>query len=91
MLRWREQDKSWLALYKELLALRQRRIVPLQCGPGRYRMIGERAFEVSWGRLVLIANCSDARIEVKELPKGQPLWSNAPAGEPWSVDWWISG
>ena len=91
VLRWREQDRSWLALYKELLALRQRRIVPLKCGPGRYRMLAERAFEVSWDKLVLIANCSDARIEVHELPKGIPLWSNAPAGEPWSVDWWITG
>ncbi len=91
VLRWREQDKSWLALYKELLSLRQRRIVPLRCGPGRYRMLGERAFEVSWDRLVLIANCSEARIEVPHLPKGSPLWSNAPAGEPWSVDWWIPG
>jgi maltooligosyltrehalose trehalohydrolase len=91
VLRWREQDRSWLALYKELLALRQRRIVPLRCGPGRYRMLAERAFEVSWDKLVLIANCSDARIEVHELPKGSPLWSNAPAGEPWSVDWWITG
>ena len=91
VLRWREQDKSWLALYKELLALRQRRIVPLRCGPGRYRMLAGRAFEVSWDKLVLIANCADERIEVQDLPKGRPLWSNAPAGEPWSVDWWIIG
>ena len=90
VLRWREQDRSWLALYKELLALRQRRIVPLKCGPGRYRMLAERAFEVDWDGLVLIANCSDEPIEVKDLPKGTPLWSNAPAGEPWSVDWWIT-
>ena len=91
VLRWREQDKSWLALYKELLALRQRRIVPLKCGPGRYRMLAERAFEVSWDKLVLIANCADGRIEAQDLPEGSPLWSNAPAGEPWSVDWWITG
>jgi malto-oligosyltrehalose trehalohydrolase len=91
VLRWREQDRSWLALYKELLALRQRRIVPLRCGPGRYRMLAGRAFEVSWDKLVLIANCSDERLDIAELPKGTPLWSNAPAGEPWSVDWWITG
>ena len=90
VLRWREQDRSWLALYKELLALRQRRIVPLGCGPGRYRMLAERAFEVSWDKLVLIANCGDAAVEVTALPRGKPLWSNAPAGEPWSVDWWIT-
>ena len=91
VLDWKAQDKSWLALYKELLALRQRRIVPLRCGPGRYRMLAERAFEVSWGKLVLIANCSDEKIDVADLPKGTPLWSNAPAGEPWSVDWWVTG
>jgi malto-oligosyltrehalose trehalohydrolase len=90
VLDWKKQDRSWLALYKELLALRQRRIVPLRCGPGRYRMLAERAFEVTWNGLVLIANCSDERIEVADLPKGKPLWSNAPAGEPWSVDWWIT-
>jgi malto-oligosyltrehalose trehalohydrolase len=90
VLRWREQDRSWLALYKELLALRQRRIVPLGCGPGRYRMLAERAFEVSWDKLVLIANCGDAAVAVTDLPRGKPLWSNAPAGEPWSVDWWIT-
>ena len=90
VLRWREQDRSWLALYRELLALRQRRIVPLRCGPGRYRMLAPRAFEVDWDGLVLIANCSDVRIEVTDLPDGSPLWSNAPAGEPWSVDWWIT-
>ena len=90
VLRWREQDKSWLALYKELLALRQRRIVPLECGPGRYRMLGERAFEVSWDKLVLLANCGDAPVRIQDIPRGKPLWSNAPAGEPWSVDWWIT-
>lgn len=90
VLRWKERDRSWLALYKELLALRQRRIVPLKCGPGRYRMLADRAFDVNWGKLVLIANCSDEKIEVRELPRGKPLWSNAPAGEPWSVDWWVT-
>jgi maltooligosyltrehalose trehalohydrolase len=87
---WSKADQVWLAHYKNLLALRQKHIVPLDCGPGRYRMLGERAFEVTWDdKLTLIANCGDKVISAM-TPKGEPLWSNAPAGAAWSVNWWLT-
>jgi maltooligosyltrehalose trehalohydrolase len=81
-------DQVWLAHYQQLLALRQREVVPLNCGPGSHRMLGERSFEVSWHRLTLIANLGDAAIRVKDAPAGKPLWSSGPIGAPWSVHWW---
>jgi maltooligosyltrehalose trehalohydrolase len=87
---WSKADQVWLAHYKNLLALRQKHIVPLDCGPGRYRMLGERAFEVTWDdKLTLIANCGDKVISAM-TPKNEPLWSNAPAGAAWSVNWWLT-
>jgi maltooligosyltrehalose trehalohydrolase len=87
---WPKADHVWMTHYKNLLALRQKHIVPLKCGPGRYRMLGERAFEVTWGKLVLIANCGDEAITVSEKPAGTPLWSNGAPGAAWSVNWWLN-
>jgi malto-oligosyltrehalose trehalohydrolase len=87
---WSKADQVWLAHYKNLLALRQKHVVPLDCGPGRYRMLGERAFEVFWGNLILIANCGDQSVLVKDVPAGEPLWSNGAPGTPWSVNWWLT-
>jgi malto-oligosyltrehalose trehalohydrolase len=91
VLDWSKADHVWLAHYKNLLALRQQHVVPLDCGPGRYRMLGERAFEVTWdGRLVLIANCGDRPVSVPQPPSTKPLWSSAAPGAPWSVNWWLN-
>jgi len=86
---WSKADHVWMAHYKHLLTLRQAHIVPLDCGPGRYQMLGERAFRVEWGTLVLITNCGDRYTSVKDAPKEKPLWTNGPPGAPWSVNWWI--
>ncbi|HUQ24042.1 MAG TPA: malto-oligosyltrehalose trehalohydrolase [Burkholderiales bacterium] len=88
VLRWKDRDAGWLAHYKDLLLLRKQQIVPLDCGPGRYRMLGERAFEVTWGRLTLIANCGDDAVAIEAVPPGAPLWSNGAPGAPWTVNWW---
>ena len=88
VLDWSKADHVWLAHYKNLLSLRQQHVVPLGCGPGKYRMLGERAFEVTWGRLLLIANCGEQNVAVK-APAEKPLWSNGAPGAPWSVNWWI--
>jgi malto-oligosyltrehalose trehalohydrolase len=85
---WREADASWREHYRELLALRQKEIVPLDCRPGRYRMLGERAFEVTWGKLALLANCGDTPVRM-DLPTGRRLWSNGAPGDAWSVNWLI--
>jgi maltooligosyltrehalose trehalohydrolase len=86
---WSRADEGWRAHYRELLALRQKEIVPLDCGAGRYRMLGERAFEVTWGKLVLLANCSDASIPLP-IPVARTLWSNGAPGKPWSVNWLVT-
>jgi len=88
VLDWSKADHVWLAHYKNLLTLRQQHVVPLDCGPGRYRMLGERAFEVIWdGKLVLIANCGDQPVRIMQTPPGKLLWSNGAPGAPWSVNW----
>jgi len=87
---WPKADHVWMTHYKNLLALRQKHIVPLKCGPGRYRMLGDRAFQVTWGKLVLSANCGDERVSVSDRPAGTPLWSNGAPGDAWTVNWWIS-
>ncbi|HEX6691239.1 MAG TPA: DUF3459 domain-containing protein, partial [Burkholderiales bacterium] len=87
VLRWQDADAGWLQFYRELLKLRREQIVPLKAANGRYRMLDERAFEVSWDRLLLIANCGDGAVEV-EAPAARPLWSLGAPGEPWAVAWW---
>ena len=88
VLRWKDRDATWLAHYKELLSLRKNEITPLDPGPGRYRMLGERAFEVRWQGLILVANCGDAAVAVDSVPEKKPLWSNGMPGQPWTVNWW---
>ena len=52
VLRWKDArgtpGRAWLSHYKALLDIRRTEIAPRSFGPGRYRMLGERAFEVSW-------------------------------------------
>ena len=87
-LRWKDRDPAWLAHYRELLDIRKREITPLELGPGRYRMLGERAFEVTWDGLKLIANCGDEAVAIEDAPAKAPLWSNGAPGNPWTVNWW---
>jgi maltooligosyltrehalose trehalohydrolase len=94
VLDWKALDRSSLKLYEELLALRQREIVPRLAGmkSGRYRMLTERAFEVTWGDLGLVANCGEQAIPV-EVPQGaRTLWGSPPNPtlQPWSVYWWTT-
>ena len=90
VLDWNKRDPGWLSHYKQLLHLRARAIAPRKFGPGKYRMLGERAFEVKWDALTLIANCGDQRVDAKDAPRQAALWSNGAPGAPWSVNWWIS-
>ena len=88
VLDWSKADEGFRRHYRELLALRQKEIVPLVCGPGRHRMLGEHAFRVDWDRLALIANLGDPPIRI-EAPSGRNIWSNGVCGAPWSVNWLI--
>jgi maltooligosyltrehalose trehalohydrolase len=90
VLNWEQRDEGWLSHYRELLQLRARAIAPHNFGPGRYRMLGERAFEVDWDGLTLIANCGDRPVQVNDVPQGKPLWSNGKPGDSWSVSWWLT-
>jgi maltooligosyltrehalose trehalohydrolase len=87
---WNRRDAGWLSHYKKLLQLRARAIARRDFGPGKYRMLGERAFEVKWDGLTLVANCGDQKVDVKETPRQAALWSNGKPGDAWSVNWWIS-
>ena len=90
VLDWTKRDATSVAHYKKLLQLRARAIAARNFGPGKYRMLAERAFEVKWDGLTLIANCGDQPVAVNEVPKEKPLWSNATPGGPWSVNWWLA-
>ena len=90
VLDWAKRDAVWLAHYKKLLQLRARSVARRDFGPGRYQMLAERAFEVKWDGLTLIANCSDQKLDVKVVPAQAPLWSNGKPGEGWSVNWWLT-
>jgi malto-oligosyltrehalose trehalohydrolase len=90
VLDWRQAHGSRLGLYRELLEIRAREIVPRQFPPGSYDMLGKRAFRVRWGPLALVANCGDQAVRAQP-PEGRALWSNGEAGQPWTVGWWISG
>ena len=89
VLDWGRRDPGWLSHYKKLLQLRARAIAARQFGPGKYQMLGERAFEVKWDGLTLVANCGDAKVAVKDVPAQAALWSNGEPGAPWSVNWWM--
>jgi hypothetical protein len=55
-------------------------------------MFGERAFEVTWDGLTLLANFSDASIELDAPPRGRQLWG-ALSGkrlDPWTASWWLA-
>lgn len=73
--------------------LRKHEIVPRRFACGRYRMLGERAFEVRWYRaLRLLANCGSAPVPLDSHPQGRLLWGSAPQGrlDGWSVIWWLA-
>jgi maltooligosyltrehalose trehalohydrolase len=96
MLRWKDAHgaagRAWIRHYARLLALRAAEIAPRRFGPGRYRMLAERAFEVAWeGGLLLLANCGEQPITLESPPTGRCLWgAESPRLEPWSVGWWLT-
>jgi malto-oligosyltrehalose trehalohydrolase len=96
VLRWEEADERCRDLYRNLLQVRRKEIAPLDVKPGRYEMLAERAFSVLWplgdgGVLRLIANCSDAPIDLPWPPRGRSLWGpgHGRRVNPRSASWWI--
>jgi malto-oligosyltrehalose trehalohydrolase len=100
VLRWRDargtQGRGSLAHYKKLLELRRAEIAPRRFGPGRYRMLGERAFEVTWegaeGRLRLRANLGESAVQADAPPRGRLLWGGDTGTrlDPWTGSWWLA-
>jgi maltooligosyltrehalose trehalohydrolase len=96
VLRWKDArstaGRSSLSHYTKLLDIRKTEIATRNFGPGRYRMLCERAFEVTWDKLTLLANLSDSAIQVETRPRGRLIWGN-PNGkrlEAWTVSWWLA-
>ncbi|WP_284701359.1 MULTISPECIES: malto-oligosyltrehalose trehalohydrolase [Rhodoplanes] len=93
------EHAGWLAVYRDLLAVRHREIVPrlAGAGAGRWTVLGPGTVAVDWmlrdGTLRLVANlASGPRAEIG-LPAGRRLWTEGTVGPqglgPWSVVWAI--
>jgi malto-oligosyltrehalose trehalohydrolase len=95
-LRWKDArgaaGKGWLAHYTKLLEIRKAEIAARSFPPGNYRMLGERAFEVTWDGLTLLANCGDTPVDLENLPAGRSLWGSVTGRklDSWSVGWWLA-
>jgi 1,4-alpha-glucan branching enzyme/maltooligosyltrehalose trehalohydrolase len=81
-------SRDRLALYRRLLALRRRVIVPRLPGArgSWFEVLGEAALEVSWrlgdgSRLSVMANLGSATVTVAGPPRGRLLFAG-PAGPP---------
>ncbi|MGI4829029.1 MAG: malto-oligosyltrehalose trehalohydrolase [Janthinobacterium lividum] len=93
---------EWFALYKQLLAVRRERIVPLLQGVsgrcGSYEVLGPGALRCAWkfaGGSVLGLGANlwhEPRCDFGVSP-GDVLWTQGTANDeelgPWSVLWWL--
>ena len=106
-LKWEELDDpghtAHLGLYRDLLALRAREIVPRLRGTnegGAFRIVGERGLVVAWtlsdgSALTLLANLGPESVSGFEKPEGRLLYATGgePSGgalAPWSVAWYLA-
>lgn len=88
--------EEWLSFNRELIALRQERIVP-RLGEARSagaRAIGEAAVLGEWtlgtaARLTLFANLGDAPVEAPGLPEAEPMFAIGEAGAVGSFAAWL--
>jgi maltooligosyltrehalose trehalohydrolase len=96
----RDEHVRWLELYRELIALRRREIVPLLTGvgprSGTFDLLNGGAFRVRWqladgNVLTLLANLGDIPVRDIPLPAGRRLWDDGQVREamlgPWSTYW----
>ena len=87
-LRWdelaRPMHSEWLALYREMLALRHRHTVPRLAGirsGGAYEVVDGDVLRVDWtlgdgSRLHVLANLSDASCGEIEVPPGEVIYAS---------------
>jgi maltooligosyltrehalose trehalohydrolase len=80
----RPPHAGWLRLYRTLLAVRRREIVPLLThisgGRNSFQKIGERGIQARWdagtrGDLVLLANLGEVPRQIESMPEGRLLYS----------------
>ena len=97
------EHARWLDLYRELLALRRDRIVPLlrkaPGGEADCRLVGERGLRARWtlargSTLTLFANLGTEPVSGFEQPPGGLLYATDGAEDgaelpPWSVAWYL--
>lgn len=104
---WSEPAQSdhseTLSHYRALIALRHAELTPRLEGmdgkSGQYRVLGPRAFEVTWrlgdgSTLTLLANLGDDNASGIKLPKATPLWQQGATEKnmlgPWTVAFFLS-
>nr|WP_245430835.1 malto-oligosyltrehalose trehalohydrolase [Rhodoplanes roseus] len=93
----RKEHAAWLALYRDLLAIRHREIVPRLrgTGAGRYAVLRQGAVQVEWSlggsTLRLVANLSADPLDGVAVPPGDQLWAEGTVQVhglgPWTVVW----
>lgn len=102
----REPHSQWLELYRELLAIRREKVVPLLkdivTGRAQYQVAGPTALNARWelannGSLVLLANLGDEPASVQAIPSGEWLYSTLNNGvafaeriPPFSATWFLN-
>jgi maltooligosyltrehalose trehalohydrolase len=78
----RAPHKEWLDFYRNLLACRQREVVPMISrvipGHSKFEVLREKAVRVEWrlapkGKLTLLTNLSEEEICITEKPQGRLL------------------
>jgi maltooligosyltrehalose trehalohydrolase len=96
--------EAWFTHYQALLAVRRLEIAPRLEGVGgnsaNYRMLSDGGFAVDWllsgsVRLALVANLSDAAIDLTSAHTGRELWREGQVTPtqlgPWAVRWTLDG
>jgi maltooligosyltrehalose trehalohydrolase len=98
-----EAHAEWLTLYRDLLAIRRREIIPrlknISGNSGSYQILGEGAVSVQWkmgdgASLRLVANLRDQPL-INIEPNGRQLWPIGTDSDdslgPWGVIWTVIG
>jgi maltooligosyltrehalose trehalohydrolase len=94
------EHAKWVLLYRELLGIRHREIVPRlkDARSGQSRILVNGAVSVRWhmgdgAQLALVANLAAEAAAVSVVPAGRRLWANgileSSSLAPWSVFWSI--
>jgi maltooligosyltrehalose trehalohydrolase len=94
---------GWLGLYRELLRIRHRDIIPRLKGlaghAGRFEVIDNAAVRVDWtlagkSGLTLLANLKPEPVAQAPAVPGRPIWTaqpHDPTLTAWQVIWTLSG